>query len=198
MDQEDKHQTQQPEEDQAAPEMPEAVPDPTAELEAERDELKDRMLRMAAELDNFKKRTEREKAEFLSRANETLLRDLLPVVDNLERAMEAAGQSGGDEALVRGLELTLAELGKLLERQGVERVPALGQPFDPEVHEAMMQQEDPDAEDGTVLHVAQEGYLYKGRLLRPAMVVVSKRPPDAEAEDDSVPDTGDSIKITVN
>lgn len=190
MSEEDKNQALDAAE---APDEPGAAADPLAELTAERDDLNDRVLRMAAELDNFKKRTERDKAEFLHRANEGLLRDLLPVVDNLERALEAAGQSG-DEGLLRGLELTHAELSKLLERQGVERIPALGQPFDPEVHEAMMQQEDPEAADGTVLHVAQEGYLYKGRLLRPAMVVVSKRPEGSE--DEAAAD--DVIKITVN
>lgn len=179
-------------EDQAAAE-PEL--DPIQELTAERDELKDRMLRLAAETENYKKRTEREKNEFFKRANESILKDLLPVMDNLERALEHAVEEGGAEAaMVKGLELTSQELWKVLERHGVERVEALGEPFDPELHEAMMQQEDPDADDNTVIGVLQKGYLFHGRLLRPAMVVVSKRP--AGQEDDS--GDSDTINITIN
>ena len=174
----------------------EAAPDPVAQLTAERDELKDRLMRLAAETENYKKRSEREKADFLKRANEALLRDLLPVMDNLERALEhAVEESGNDTPMVKGLELTIQELWKVLERHGVERVEALGQPFDPELHEAMMQQEDPDAEENTVIGVLQKGYRLQGRLLRPAMVIVSKRP--AGQEDDEPEGSGD-IHITVN
>jgi molecular chaperone GrpE len=157
--------------------------DPAEALAAERDELKDRLLRLMAETENYKKRTEREKSEQLKRANEGLLRDLLPVLDNLERALEHAIEDAGPgEAMAKGLELTYQELWKVLERHGVERVEALGQPFDPEVHEAMMQQEDPDHEPGTVIGEMQRGYLLAGRLLRPAMVVVSKPPAGEESE----------------
>ncbi len=174
----------------------EAAPDPVAQLTAERDELKDRLMRLAAETENYKKRSEREKADFLKRANEALLRELLPVMDNLERALEHAVEEGGnDTPMVKGLELTIQELWKVLERHGVERVEALGQPFDPELHEAMMQQEDPDAEENTVIGVLQKGYRLQGRLLRPAMVIVSKRP--AGQEDDEPEGSGD-IHITVN
>lgn len=169
--------------------------DPIAQLTAERDELKDRLLRLAAETDNYKKRSEREKADFLKRANETILRDMLPVMDNLERALEHAVEEGGSEApMVKGLELTSQELWKVLERHGVERIEALGEPFDPELHEAMMQQEDADADENTVIGVMQKGYLSYGRLLRPAMVVVSKRP--AEQEDQCA--DPESVKITIN
>lgn len=172
---------------------PEASPaDPLAEMTAERDGLKDKVLRLAAEQENFKKRTQRDKVEFLARANQNLLQELLPVLDNLDRALEAAGSHGGDQSIIEGMELTRGELVKVMERQGVERISALGSAFDPEVHEAMMQQEDPEAESGTVLQVVQEGYLYKGRLLRPAMVVVSKRPAGSEDDEGSV------IDITVN
>ncbi len=173
----------------------EPEPDPMTQLTDERDELKDRLLRLAAETDNYKKRSEREKADFLKRANESILKDLLPVMDNLERALEHAVEEGGSEAaIVKGLELTSQELWKVLERHGVERVDALGQPFDPELHEAMMQQEDPDVEENTVIGVLQKGYLSHGRLLRPAMVIVSKRP--AGQEDDA--DGSEEIKITIN
>jgi molecular chaperone GrpE len=169
--------------------------DPVAQLTAERDELKDRLLRMAAETDNYKKRSEREKSEFFKRANERVLKDLLPVMDNLERALEHAVEEGGAEgAITKGLELTSQELWKILERHGVERIEALGEPFDPEFHEAMMQQEDPDVDDNTVINVLQKGYLLHGRLLRPAMVIVSKRPAGQEEESED----SDHIKITIN
>jgi molecular chaperone GrpE len=169
--------------DAAAETAADADRDPAEALAAERDELKDRLLRLMAETENYKKRTEREKSEQLKRANESLLKDLLPVLDNLERALEHAIEDAGPgEAMAKGLELTYQELWKVLERHGVERVEALGQPFDPEVHEAMMQQEDPDHEAGTVIGEMQRGYLLAGRLLRPAMVVVSKPPAGGESE----------------
>jgi molecular chaperone GrpE len=157
------------------------APEPQAEaggedLAAQVAELKDRALRQAAELENYKKRTEREKAEFFKRANEGLVKDLLPVLDNLERALESASESPQADNLVQGVEMVHAELLKILERHGLEPMEALGQPFDPELHEAMMQQENPELEDNTVMAEAQKGYLFHGRLLRPAMVVVSKKP----------------------
>ncbi|MGD8562754.1 MAG: nucleotide exchange factor GrpE [Desulfarculaceae bacterium] len=166
--------------------------DPLAALTAERDELKDRVLRLAAEMDNYKKRSERDKADFLKRANESLVKDLLPIMDNLERALaHAEEQSEDTQGVTEGLSLIWQELSKVLERHGLEKVEALGLAFDPEVHEAMMQQEDPEAEENTVIQELQKGYLFQGRLLRPAMVVVSKKP-------SSQPDDGEEIKITVN
>ena len=169
--------------------------DPLARLTAERDELKERLLRLAAELDNYKKRSEREKAEFLKRANENLLRDLLPVVDNLERALQHAEKADKD-SMLKGLEMTHQELMKVLSRHGLERIEALGQPFDPERHEAMMQQEDLEAEPNTVINELQKGYLYHGRLLRPAMVVVSKQPQSSEEEGQA--QDGGEVKVTVH
>lgn len=168
---------------------PPAALDPLAALTAERDELKDRLLRIAAETENFKKRTERDKADFLRRANETFARDLLPVLDNLERALAAA--QGEQGPLAQGVSLTHLELGKVLERHGLEKIEALEQPFNPELHEAMMQQEDPEREENTVINELQRGYLFQGRLLRPAMVVVSKKP--AGSDDD-----GAEIKVKIN
>ncbi len=174
--------------EQTAASVPAAL-DPLAALTAERDELKDRLLRIAAETENFKKRTERDKADFLRRANETFARDLLPVLDNLERALAAA--QGEQGPLAQGVSLTHLELGKVLERHGLEKIEALEQPFNPELHEAMMQQEDPEREENTVINELQRGYLFQGRLLRPAMVVVSKKP--AGSDDD-----GAEIKVKIN
>ena len=161
--------------------------DALAAVTAERDELKDRVLRMAAEMENYKKRSERDKADFLKRANESLARDLLPVLDGLERAAAHAGEQDQDQAVSEGLSLLQQELLKVLERYGLEKVEALGLSFNPEFHEAMMQQDDPEAEENTVLQELQKGYLFQGRLLRPAMVVVSKRPAAAEDEGVEIP-----------
>lgn len=185
----------------AAEPAPQAGPDaeagPAAEdqalaaITAERDELKDRVLRLAADTDNFKKRLERDKGEFLRRANESIVKDLLPVLDNLERALGHAEEPGNQGSLAAGVSLTGQELLKVLERHGLEKIESLGQPFNPEFHEAMMQQEDPSQDENTVLMELQKGYLFQGRLLRPAMVVVSKKPAPSD-------DEGTEIKITIN
>jgi len=167
--------------------------DPLEAVSRERDELKNRFLRLAAETENYKKRTEREKAEFLKRANESLVKDLLPILDNLERALGHADQQADEESLRQGLELIYQDLKKVLERYGLEAVEAEGNPFDPELHEAMMQQENADVEDNTVLQQLQKGYKFQGRLIRPAMVVVSKRPA-GEPEDDD----GEEVPVTLN
>ncbi|CAO0823689.1 Protein GrpE [Desulfarculales bacterium] len=158
---------------------------------AERDELKDRVLRLAAETDNFKKRLERDKADFLRRANEGIVKDLLPVLDNLERASGHAEKPGNQVSLAAGVSLISQELIKVLERHGLERIEALGQAFNPEFHEAMMQQEDPSHDENTVLMEMQKGYVFQGSLLRPSMVVVSKKPALSD-------DEGAEIKITIN
>ncbi len=163
-------QTKQPED--AAPQAPASIEEMAEQLA----ELKERSLRQAAELENYKRRTEREKADFFKRANEGLVKDLLPVLDNLERALAHAQENADLHSLLEGMELVHSELLKTLERHGLETVDALGQPFDPDVHEAMMQQDNPEVDENTVISEMQRGYLFQGRLLRPAMVVVSKKP----------------------
>lgn len=135
----------------------------------------ERELRAVAELANAARRLEKEKENAVRYANEGLVKDLLPVVDNLERALEHARAEQGAGAIVQGLELTLESFLGTLSRYGVEPVEALGQPFDPNFHEAVMSQADPDSEENTVIAQAQKGYLLKDRLVRPAMVVVSKK-----------------------
>ena len=151
------------------------APDVAEQLAEQLAGLKERALRQAAELENYKKRTEREKAEFFKRANEGLVKDLLPVLDNLERALAHARENADLHSLLEGMELVHSELLKTLERHGLEPVEAMGQPFDPDLHEAMMQQENPELDENTVMNEMQKGYLFQGRLLRPAMVVVSKK-----------------------
>ncbi|MBW2619363.1 MAG: nucleotide exchange factor GrpE [Deltaproteobacteria bacterium] len=157
-----------------------------AEIEAQAEEkldpqeiiarLKDQILRLHAEFDNYRKRTEREMASFRKYAQESLIKDLLPQIDSLELALKHSREAGPDEALVSGLEMTLKGLMDTLTKLGLSRVEAEGQPFDPGLHEAVMCQEDPDHEENTVLQQTQTGYLLHDRLIRPAMVIVSQRP----------------------
>lgn len=140
----------------------------------------DRLLRLSAEFDNYKKRTTRETRELVKYANENLLKELLSIVDNLERAIESAGQEGDtSDPLMQGIQLTLSEVLKVLERFNVKSVKSVGEPFDPAFHQAMMQQETADHPANTVLSEMQKGYVMHDRLLRPAMVVVSKAADEA-------------------
>lgn len=163
-----------------APELaPETVVDPLAAVTAERDALKDQMLRMAAEFDNFRKRTARESAQIRKAAAANLVRDLLPVLDNFERALAHA--SGDPGSLAQGVEMILKQLKDVLVTAGVEPITAVGHPFDPQVHEALTQQ---SSEVHPVDHVVQEferGYRLGDLVLRAAKVVVSSGPPEGEA-----------------
>jgi molecular chaperone GrpE len=155
----------------------ESVDVPAEKLETalrEARENYDRFLRVSAEFDNFKKRTAREVQDFRKFANESLLRDLLPVVDNLERALAVAPDAQKEGGLREGIELTLKQLYKLLEGAVVLPIEAEGNPFDPAFHQAMMQEPSDQVPDNTVIRQMQKGYTIHGRLLRPAMVVVAK------------------------
>lgn len=150
----------------------------------------DRWLRAAAEAENMRRRCEREKSDYLKYATEKLIRDLLPVVDNLERALDHAAQGDSpDASLQQGVELTLRGLRSALEGQGVVAIEALGSAFDPHLHEAVSVEERSGVADNEVVAQLQKGYLLKDRLLRPALVVVAKaaaEPPSAAGpEEDS-------------
>ena len=161
---------------------------PTEELPNDTEELKnlaaqktkeaqenyDRYLRLAAELENIKKRQERETAELRQFANENLLKELVPVLDNLERALEHGRQAEAPEALMEGLDLVNQDFLKVLARFGVTPINSVGERFDPAYHHAVMEEEAPEVEDQTVLKELQKGYMLQNRLLRPAMVVVSR------------------------
>lgn len=137
-------------------------------------ELKSQLLYQRAELDNFRKRTEKRTREALEYASEPLLKDLLPVLDDLERAIAHAreAETDGLASLLEGLDHVAAKLHDVLGRHGVEAVAPEGEKFDPNVHESLCQM--PGEEDNRVAQVFQKGYLLKGRLLRPARVAVSK------------------------
>ena len=137
------------------------------------------MLRATAEFDNYKKRTTREMRDVVRYANEKIFKEIINVVDNLERAISSVEQEGNeDDPLLQGVRLTLSDVEKILERHNVEPVKALGEPFDPNFHQAMMQEESEEHPANTVISEMQKGYKLHDRLLRPAMVVVSKAKPE--------------------
>jgi len=147
-----------------------------AELETLRG-AEDRLLRLSADFDNFRRRNLREREESHRYGHENLVKDLLATVDNLERAVEHARRGGGDfESMLQGVELVRRDLHGVLAKHGVTRIEAAGEPFDPTVHEAVAQQEDGSVPTNTVVQVFQPGYRLWDRLLRPARVVVSKAP----------------------
>lgn len=155
-----------------------------AEKEAEAAANLDRYLRERAELENMKKRLQREKSEAVRFACESLVRDLLPIIDNLERAVEHAEGGGNGQPLVEGVRLVLKAALDLLERNGVRRIEAKGERFDPARHEALVQVPDAGREPNEVVEQFLPGYQMHERLLRPAQVSVSTQPPVEKPQDD--------------
>jgi molecular chaperone GrpE len=148
------------------------------EKEAEVKANYDLFLRERADLENFKRRMQRDKAEALRFANEPLVRDLLPIIDNLERAVSHAQGGGNSQPLVEGVSLVLRSFLDMVEKHGVSRVSAKGQVFDPTKHEAMAQVESAEVAPNTIVDEYAPAYLLHDRLLRPALVVVAKPPAD--------------------
>lgn len=158
------------------PEAAEAAPaaaDVVQKLCAELDAAKDRELRCHAELDNFRKRAAREREDQLRYANMLLLRDLLPVLDNIDRAIQAAEQNADAAALLDGFKMVRQQVEDLLKNHHCRRIEALGLPFDPHVHHAVMQQPSDEHPANTVLMVTQNGYQLHDRVVRPSQVIVS-------------------------
>jgi molecular chaperone GrpE len=148
-------------------------------LRAEVAELKDRLLRTLAESENVRKRAERDRREAEKFGGSRIVRDLLPVYDNLRRALNSASDAAGDadSALLEGVELTLRELLKVLDKHGVTLIaPEVGETFDPNTHEAMFEAPVPGTKAGDILQVMTEGFLLHDRLIRPAQVGVSSNP----------------------
>jgi molecular chaperone GrpE len=154
-------------------------------LTGERDKLRDQLMRTAADFDNFRKRTRRDLEEARQRAKDDLIRDLLPVFDNLERASQTVGGASDLGSVVEGVRMVLKLFEDTLERIGMARVPALGQRFDPAVHEAIQQKETDEHPPGTVITEVAAGYRFGERLVRPAMVVVARKPAEKPAEQKS-------------
>lgn len=155
------------------------------QLEIAKQEVKenfDRFLRVSAEFENYKKRSAREMDDFRKFANQSLIKELLAVVDNLERALISSnGNSSVDKCMTDGVNLTLREILKVFEKFNVKPIESIGQPFDPNFHQAMMQEETDDYPENTVIKELQKGYMIHDRLLRPSMVVVAAS--KAKAED---------------
>lgn len=147
--------------------------DPLESLRKEKDALQDRLLRTAAEFDNYRKRVERERRELSEYAGADILRDILPIVDDLERALQA--DSGGDaSAYRRGVELIHKQMTDLLQKRGVKPIETVGVQFDPRFHEAVMQEVSSEHREGEVMAELRRGYTLGERLLRPAVVKVAK------------------------
>jgi len=146
-------------------------------------------LRTLADMENLRKRTQRDKEELAKFANESLLRDILPVIDNLERAVEHAEQTESEDGLFEGVQMTLNQFSQLLDKFGVEPVDAVGQPFDPAYHQAMGQVESEEHPVNTVVQQMQKGYQLNKRLLRPAFVLLAKAPATVEADEDATEKT---------
>jgi molecular chaperone GrpE len=155
--------------------------DPLAQAQEEAARLKDAWLRTAADFDNFRKRTRREVEDARRGGREDLLRALLPVFDNLERALQSAQRSSDVKAMADGLKMVERQFVEALGREGINRIATVGHPFDPGLHEAIQQVETADHEPGTVLAEVQPGYTQGDRLLRAAMVVVAKPKADGGA-----------------
>lgn len=149
------------------------------ELAAEVDKFKDQLLRTLAELENYRKRAEREREEMAKFAITSFARDLLSVADNLKRALESVPEDHKDpekllKSLLEGVEITEKELLSAFKKHNIEKIDPLGELFDHHFHQAMFEVEDHDQPAGTILHVLQSGYLLNGRLLRPALVGIAK------------------------
>lgn len=174
----------------------------TAEAKAK--ENYDRLLRITAEFENYKKRAEREMEDFRKFASESLVKDILPIVDNLERALNirCEGNEKAFQGIREGVEMTLKGLLETLEKVGVVPIESLHKPFDPNFHQAVMQKESEEHSENTVMQELLKGYMMKDRLLRPAMVVVAKKPhSEAEVEsgdlEDEQKEDEQKIEVTI-
>jgi molecular chaperone GrpE len=153
---------------------------------AKADETWDRYVRLNADFDNFRKRAARDREDGMRSSQERLLNKLLPVVDNFDMAMAAttSAQNTTVESLKAGVQMIQGQLKAVLSESGVEEIDAIGKPFDPNLHEALSQMESADAPEGTVLQQLRKGYKMRDRLLRPASVIVAKKPAAAEPTED--------------
>jgi len=143
-------------------------------VEQELEETKNRYLRCLADFDNYKKRTAAEREQFAQFANEAIVSDLLPIVDGLKRALDAAATAKMAEEMLKGIALVKKQFEDTLGKHGLKEIEAIGKPYDPNLHEAILQKED-SGPAGIVIEEMQKGYLFRGRVIRPAMVIVSKK-----------------------
>lgn len=157
-------------------------------------EKQEQYLRVMAEFENFKKRVQKESIESRRYANEELIKAILPVVDNLERALEHVDDDSTDDPLIEGVRMVQKQFLEVLGKFGVSPVEALGEPFDPNFHEAMMQVATDDSPPNTVVTEIAKGYVLNDRLVRPAMVGVSVNAKGSDSAGDSSPDNRDAVE----
>ena len=165
-------------EEQAEQDENSEKPGDTPEAENDSDdaalnELNKKYMRLAADFQNFKRRTEKEKSDIYQYANEKIALDLIEVIDNFERALEHI-EDCADKQFAEGVEKIYKQLQGVLEKNSIEEIKAVGEPFDPNFHNAVMTREEPETESGVVLSEMQKGYILNGRVIRPTMVVVSQ------------------------
>ncbi len=153
-------------------------------LKKEFDEINDKYLRLYAEFENYRKRVNKEKEDLFKYGSETIVYELLPVIDNLELALSHV-QNDTDDSLVQGVKMTHNEMKKVLGKFGLSEIEAHSKPFDPQYHHAMSQVEREDVEDKTVVEEFRKGYMFKEKVLRPSLVSVSKKPEIKYNEEES-------------
>ena len=156
--------------DAAMQEEIEALKGPVDGLNKDLQEKKDRLLRLQADFDNFRRRSAKEREEISAVVTQNFCKDMLPLLDNFERAM--AAETKDVEAFQKGVEMIFTQFQEILKKNGLEHIEAVGQKFDPNFHQAVMRVEDPEKEDDTVAQELQKGYMVKGRVIRPSMVQV--------------------------
>ena len=162
---------------------------PYAEYEALKEKAEkevgyyDKFLRIQAEFDNYKKRLDKERIEFIKFANEDIIVDILKILDDFDRAVEAGKSSHDFDVLYKGVEMIHKDLKEFLKKIGVKEIEAEGKPFNPHEHEAMMQEERDDQPEDHVVGELQKGYIFNGRIIRPSKVKVSKRPQKKKEEE---------------
>ena len=167
----EKKEGERPEPAEREEELTGGGPGPEAELA----DLKDKYVRLYADFENYKKRMQKDKEEVVKYCNEAILYEILPVIDNLEMALGHASDDVS-EGLVKGVQITLREFQRVVEKFGLIPIEAFGKPFDPSVHHAMSQVVRPDVDDRMVVEEYRKGYMLGGKVLRPSLVAVSKRP----------------------
>ncbi|WP_197260191.1 nucleotide exchange factor GrpE [Paenibacillus dendritiformis] len=173
-DVEHKQEAEETSEAEAKPaEEAEEEPAELKEAREQAEELQQRLLRAQADFDNFRRRTMKEKEELAQYASSKLVTQLLPVLDNFERALAAAQTGSEEQSFVKGVDMIFRQFMQVLEQEGVKAMNAVGEPFNPEFHQAIMQVESEEHEEGIVVEEVQKGYMLKDRVLRPAMVKVS-------------------------
>jgi molecular chaperone GrpE len=169
--------------------------DRISQLEKERDDLKDKFLRKAAEFENYKRRTEQELSAFTKYAHEQLIVDLLPILDDFERSLHISKERREFGAFYKGIELIYEKFSKLLQSKGVKPIESEGKPFDVDLHNALMQVPKDNVDPSTVIEEVEKGYLYNDKVIRYAKVIVAKEPDDDNMQDEI---NGDSVNNEEN